>query len=148
MKFHCPHCDQKIDAGEELSGTGHQCPSCVDLILIPGHIAPPPLPPRGLKWQAVGYLIIGILGIWWSFATYTPRFWVTPQPHLYIGGLYLVCAFLLWTGANAGYYFTLTTNGINAALCVLSGISIAALIYFGLSIALLGSVTKYRERLR
>ena len=35
MKFECTHCDQKIDAPEELAGTEAKCPNCGGTIDIP-----------------------------------------------------------------------------------------------------------------
>jgi hypothetical protein len=35
LKFSCPHCDQHLQADEQLSGRQIQCPSCNKLIRIP-----------------------------------------------------------------------------------------------------------------
>jgi hypothetical protein len=35
MKIRCPHCEQKIDAGEEWAGQEVACPKCEKLFLIP-----------------------------------------------------------------------------------------------------------------
>jgi hypothetical protein len=42
FKFHCPHCDQKMQCNDKMSGRQIQCPSCNHLITIPampGHTA-------------------------------------------------------------------------------------------------------------
>lgn len=36
MKFACPHCDQRIEAGNEFAGQVVDCPSCSGKITVPG----------------------------------------------------------------------------------------------------------------
>ena len=44
--FRCPHCDQKITAGDELSGSEASCPSCAGGLVIPAvQLQPPEAPP-------------------------------------------------------------------------------------------------------
>ena len=35
MKFHCEHCEQRIDAPDELAGTDADCPACGEAITVP-----------------------------------------------------------------------------------------------------------------
>ncbi|MCP3965371.1 MAG: hypothetical protein GY750_16390 [Lentisphaerae bacterium] len=35
MKINCPHCDLKLEAGEELYGEVVECPSCHQTVAIP-----------------------------------------------------------------------------------------------------------------
>jgi len=42
FKFNCPHCSQKMQCNEKMSGRQIQCPACDHLITIPvapGHTA-------------------------------------------------------------------------------------------------------------
>jgi len=45
FKFKCPHCQQSLEAPEEMLGTAINCPTCNGSIQLPAAQQPPELPP-------------------------------------------------------------------------------------------------------
>lgn len=79
IKFHCPHCDQKLSAEPSAEGSEVTCPNCSTMMLVPSAVAPvvmpppvismPPPPlqpvsiPKRAKALAIWSLALGIIGI-------------------------------------------------------------------------------------
>jgi DNA-directed RNA polymerase subunit RPC12/RpoP len=48
FKFNCPHCEQPLEAPEDMRGQVVSCPKCNGQIRVPGATPNPPLTPRPL----------------------------------------------------------------------------------------------------
>lgn len=47
ISFACPHCDQHLEAPEDMAGTEIACPACSGVITVP-------TPPEKKKWNLPG----------------------------------------------------------------------------------------------